>query len=121
MVHTTKRSLFLLLIVFLLTACGSAGSRDAQLGDIHCHVFYRAAAGESLTESPVLTLSPEGAADSIPFEDMEFQAQFLSDAFEGKSLSIVVIDAGTTREITRALYQIDSELGLTNQYFCDVD
>jgi hypothetical protein len=116
MLRIFKQALLILILLFLLSGCSSAGSGNAVLGDINCHVSYRPSAGESLVESPLLTLSADGDSESIPFEALEFRAQFLSDAFEGQSLSIVVTDSGTQREITRALYQIDPKLGLSNQF-----
>lgn len=115
MAQVIQQARLILMLLFLLPGCSPAGSGDVVLGDINCHVFYRPSAGESLAESPVLILSADGESDSIPFEELEFHAQYLSDAFEGQSLSIVVTDLGTQREITRALYQIDPELGLSNQ------
>ena len=119
----TRRWIWIGLLVTLvfLTACSSPAEegRGDQVGTmpdtVSCEVFYRPAAGAPFEESK-LTLSTAGARELLTFEDMGFEATFLSDAGEGKSLSIVVTDLGAGAELTRGLYQFDSQAGLRDQF-----
>jgi hypothetical protein len=111
----------LLIVLVILTACGTTAeeSNGNQAGtmpdDVSCEVFYRPAAGAPFEES-MLTLSTAGDQGSLTFEDMGFEATFLSDAGEGKSLSIVVTDLVAGDELTRGLYQLDPQAGLRDQF-----
>ena len=82
---------------------------------IECQVFYRPSISNSL-EGTVITLEEANAREAIAFAEMTFQAQYTVDQGEGRSLSILVADAGTGEEIVRHLYQIDSAKGLSNQF-----
>jgi hypothetical protein len=111
----------LLTILITLAACGSPTSprgsgEDGEMPDtVSCEVYYRPAAGAAL-EGTNLALSTAGDQGSLEFEDMGFEATFLSDAGEGQSLSIVVTDSTAGAELTRGLYQFDSQQGLANQF-----
>jgi len=108
-----------------LVACSTpaeegGGDQAGSIPDnITCEVFYRPAAGASFDES-TLTLSTAGDQSanraSAEFDDMRFEATFLSDAGEGKSLSVAVTDPSTGAELTRGLYQFDSGAGLRDQF-----
>ena len=111
----------LLVTLVSLAACGSPAEEggDDQAGtipdNVSCEVFYRPAASAAFDES-TLTLSTAGAQESLTFEDMGFEATFLSDAGEGKSLAIAVTDLAAGAELSRGLYQLDSQKGLANQF-----
>ncbi len=93
--HTTILGWILVLLV-LAAACSSSSTPTIEgtlfEGNIACHVFYRATAGEGLTEASTMTLSSEGDLEFIQFDNMEFRAQFFADQFEGQSLSISITD-----------------------------
>ena len=82
---------------------------------VSCEVYYRSAPGRPLGGS-ALTLSTDGAQEALDFDDLRFEATFLSDAGEGKSLSVVVMDVNGRAELARGLYQIDPQKGLNNQF-----
>jgi len=114
----------LLATVLALVACGPPAEQIGDQGGvipdtISCQVNYRADAGQPFRES-VLTLStvPEQSANtaSAEFDDMGFEATFLSDAGEGKSLSITVTDLTAGAELARGLYQFDPQIGLRDQF-----
>lgn len=119
--HWPMVSLVVTLLLVLVTACGSPAEELSDDGSGHvpesisCEVFYRASAGGSL-EGSSLTLSTNGDRQSLTFDDMRFEVVFLSDAGEGQSLSISVTDLHTNSELTRALYQIDRQKGLNDQF-----
>jgi hypothetical protein len=115
----------LLLVIMAMTACGttaeeSTNNQGGTIPDtISCEVYYRADLGQSFRDS-ILSLStvPEQSANtaSAEFNDMGFEATFLSDAGEGKSLSVVVTDLTAGIELTRGLYQFDPQAGLRDQF-----
>jgi hypothetical protein len=112
---------FVALLLVLVTACGSvaeetAGSQQGNVPEsISCEVFYRSLAGGSM-EGSTVTLSTNGDRQSLTFDDLGFEAVFLSDAGEGQSLSISITDLHANSELTRALYQIDQQNGLNDQF-----
>ena len=117
--HTTILGWILVLLV-LAAACSSSSTPTIEgtlfEGNIACHVFYRATAGEGLTEASTMTLSSEGDLEFIQFDNMEFRAQFFADQFEGQSLSISITNLDSRAELNRTLYQLDQSKGLVNQF-----
>ncbi|UCG24814.1 MAG: hypothetical protein JSW55_02105 [Chloroflexota bacterium] len=115
----------LLTTLATLAACGSpaeeaGGDQAGTIPDnITCEVFYRPAPGAAFQES-IVTLPTAGdqgsTTGSAEFDDMRFEATFLSDAGEGQSLSIAVTYPNTDAEITRGLYQFDPQAGLRDQF-----
>jgi hypothetical protein len=110
----------LFVVLFTLVACGSpaeeAGNQAGTIPDsVSCEVYYRPAPSASLDGS-AFSLSTAGDQQTLAFEDMTFAATTISDAGEGQSLSIVVTEAATGAELTRALYQFDPEGGLGDQF-----
>lgn len=114
----------LLATVVVLVACGppaeEIGDQAGTIPDeITCEVYYRADPGQPFQDS-ILTLSttPEQGANTAAagFDDMGFEATFVSDAGEGKSMSIVVTDLATGAELARGLYQFDPQAGLRDQF-----
>lgn len=108
------------LVACQTTAEESNGDQAGTIPDeVSCEAFYRPSPGESFEES-TLTLStvPEqgSVTASAEFDDMRAEATFISDAGEGKSLSIVIVDLTTGAELSRGLYQLDSQKGLTDQF-----
>ena len=111
--------------LIILAACGSPaeegdGGQDGIIPkEITCEVFYRPSPGASSQESTLAlsTAGDQGSTQaSAEFDDMRSEATFLSDAGEGKSLSIVITDLVTGAELSRGLYQLDSQKGLINQF-----
>jgi hypothetical protein len=123
----TQRWIWIGLLAALITlvACGSAAEENnsGEAGtipdEISCQAFYRPSAGAPFNEA---TLTPSTAAGqgastaTAAFEDMSVDATFLSDAGEGKSLSVVVTDLTSGAELTRGLYQFDPQAGVTDQF-----
>jgi hypothetical protein len=112
----------LLVILLSLSACGSAADEAPETGpvgtvpeDITCEVYYRPTAGQGL-EGSTVTLSTDGDRVSLDFDNMRFEAVFLSDVGEGKSLAIATGDLDSGEELSRALYQIDQVQGLIDQF-----
>jgi len=105
-------------LIALTTGCRSIptmGSGAAQTVTIECQVFCRPSMGESFQES-IISLGPENDSQSAAFDDLTYSAQYMDDAGEGPSLSLVVSDRRTEKEIARQLYQIDRSKGLANQF-----
>lgn len=115
----------LLAALIILVACSSPAEEadDDQAGtipdEITCEASYRPSPGASFQDSQLSlpTVSEQGSVTaSAEFDDMRIEATFLSDAGEGKSLSIVVTDPNTDAELTRGLYQLDPQAGLRDQF-----
>ena len=111
---------WIIVLVILASSCSSSSTPVADgepiEGNIDCHVFYRAASGEALSEAPTMTLSMDGDLEFVQFENMEFRVQTFADQFEGQSLSIAITDLDSRAEINRYLYQLDQSKGLKNQF-----
>lgn len=106
----------LLIILVALAGCSTSAGQAGSIPDtISCEVYYRLAPGTSLDGSS-FDLSTAGDQETLAFEDMAFAATSISDVGEGQSLSIVVTDATSGAELTRALYQFDPEGGLGDQF-----
>ena len=117
-----KRLLLMgLLIGLTVLAAGCSRSNEDAGGQsvvpvsIDCSVFYRPSASESLSESAV-TLTTNADHEVIAFDDMEFNAEYWDDQFEGRSLLISVTSLDTGDEIVRQLYQMDRGKSLNNQF-----
>lgn len=97
-------------VMVLLVGCSpsptKAGGQSVVPVSIDCQVFYRPSVTEGLSESAI-TLTTSGDHEVIEFDDMEFNAQYRDDEFEGRSLLISVADPDTGHEVVRHLYQMD--------------
>ena len=51
-----------------------------------------------------------------PEDELLFEAWFQDDEYEGRALSIVVVNIETDAEIIRQLYQFDSQNPVKNQF-----
>ncbi len=120
--YTKQLSLMGLVVCITLAAvsCSTppeqASEQATAPSNIDCQVFYRASAGESLSEGPPIALTPNGGSGVATFDELEFSAQYLGDEFEGSSVSISVIAPDTREQIIAQLYQIDQSKGLVNQF-----
>ena len=121
MKHSKRPVLIGLLIgvTVLLVGCSpspeEAGGQSIVPVSIDCRVFYRPSVTESLSESAI-TLTTSGDHEIIEFDDMEFNAQYWDDQFEGRSLLISVASPDTGDEVVRQLYQMDRGKSLINQF-----
>lgn len=109
------------MLVYLLAAgCSSTPSMpagQAQLPtSIECLVFYRVLAPEMSSQELTIKLTEDRDREVVTFDDLEFNAQYWHDDYEGRSLTISVTARDTAQELVRQLYQIDSEQGLSNQF-----
>jgi hypothetical protein len=106
-------------VTVLLVGCSpspeEAGGQSVVPVSIDCRVFYRPSATESLSESAI-TLTTNGDHEVIEFDDMEFNAQYWDDQFEGRSLLISVASPDTGDGVVRQLYQMDRGKSLINQF-----
>ena len=106
-------------VTVLLVGCSpspeEAGGQSVVPVSIDCRVFYRPSVTESLSESAI-TLTTSGDHEIIEFDDMEFNAQYWDDQFEGRSLLISVASPDTGDEVVRQLYQMDRGKSLINQF-----
>jgi hypothetical protein len=106
-------------VTVLSVGCGlspeEAGGQSVVPVSIDCRVFYRPSVTESLSESAI-TLTTSGDHEVIEFDDMEFNAQYWDDQFEGRSLLISVTSPDTGDEVVRQLYQMDRRKSLINQF-----
>ncbi len=82
---------------------------------IDCHVFYRASTTESLRESKV-RLTTDGDVEFIEFDDLGFNASYIDDGFEARSLVISITNLDSGVEIARQLNQMDRGKSLINQF-----
>jgi len=122
MKHSKRPVLMGLLIgVTVLSVVGcspspeEAGGQSVVPVSIDCRVAYRPSVTESLSESAI-TLTTNGDHEVIEFDDMEFNAQYRDDQFEGRSLLISVTSTDTGDEVVRQLYQMDRGKNLINQF-----
>jgi hypothetical protein len=106
-------------VTLLLVSCSpspeEAGGQSVAPVSIDCQVFYRPSVTESLSESAI-TLTMHGDHEVVEFDELEFNAQYWDDQFEGRSLSISVASPDTGDEIVRQLYQMDRGKSLVNQF-----
>jgi len=104
----------LLLVMVALVSCTLIRSEDAGLTSgstytFSCEVFYRSSAGGPLEAAPVDPLTEHDDQSVIDFEYLAFEARYQVDAFEGRALYISVVDLDTGSEVSRQLYQFDSQ------------
>ena len=83
---------------------------------IVCEVFYRSTSGQSLQSAPPISFSEGSDSETLTFDTMVFEARFQDDEYEGRALSIAVTDLDTGNDITRQLYQFDSQNPVENQF-----
>ena len=106
-------------VMVLLIGCSpspeEAGGQSVVPVSIECQVFYRPSVTESLSESAI-TITTSGDHQIIEFDELEFNAQYWDDQFEGRSLSISVVDPDTGDEVVRQLYQMDRAKSVINQF-----
>jgi len=110
----------LLLMAFIISACSnpenpSKGQASID-GDIICEVFYRPDAGMGLEAAPQITFTGDNDLQERLFETMTFESRYQDDEFEGRTLSIAVINPQNGAEITRQLYQFDPLNPVENQF-----
>ena len=121
MKHSKRPVLIRLLISItaLSIGCSSlpekAGRQSVVPISIDCRVSYRTSVTKHLSESTI-TLTTNGDHKIIAFDDMEFNAQYWDDQFEGRSLLISVTSFDTGNEVFRQLYQMDRGKRLINQF-----
>jgi hypothetical protein len=117
---SVKITFTILLITMMIAACKGAGSdvgnQPEDSGTIVCEVFYRQGAEQSFEPAPPITFSGRTEKGFHEFETMAFEAWFQDDEFEGRALSIVIVDLETDREIARQLYQFDPQNPVENQF-----
>jgi hypothetical protein len=111
----------LLLITIALVGCSSNRSAKSEPTSsstytISCEVFYRSSAGGALEAAPENPLSEENVQNIIEFDNMAFEAHYQVDQYEGQALYISVIDLETGDELSRQLYQFDSQDPPKNQF-----
>jgi len=112
-----KNSLIILFTALLLAACRFQDNDSAvSSSTIVCEVNYRAGGEQSFEESPLITFSGETEKKFHAFDELAFEAWFLDDEFEGRALSIVIVNLETDTEIIRQLYQFDSQNPVENQF-----
>ena len=111
-------------VTVLLVGCSrppeEAGGQSVVPVSIGCRMFYRPSVTESLSESAI-TLTTSGDHEVIEFDDMEFNAQYWDDQFEGRLLSISVASPDSGDEVVRQLYQMDRGMSLVNQFVGGLD
>jgi hypothetical protein len=121
MKHSKQSVLISLLIgITVLSASCSSSPEEASRQSvdpvsIDCRVFYRSSVTKHLSETAI-TLTTNGDHKIIAFDDMEFNAQYWDDQFEGRSLLISVTSSDTGNEVVRQLYQMDRGKRLINQF-----
>jgi hypothetical protein len=109
-------------LALLATACRTTnrpdtGSRAGSVPEqISCEVYYSPAPGQA-ADGTTLNLST-GSSDRqvLDFKDLRFEASLVVDLGEGLSLALAVSDLATGNEVARALYQIDQQRGLVDQF-----
>jgi len=111
----------LLLVMVALVSCTSIRSEDAGLTSsstytFSCEVFYRSSAGGPLEAAPVNPLTKDNGQQMTEFGDLAFEANYQIDQFKGQVLYISVVDLDTGAELSRQLYQFDSQNRIENQF-----
>ena len=103
----------------LLIGCTSppvtSGPQAVVSVTIECQVFYRASTNESLSESKI-RLTSDGDVELIEFDDLGFNASYIDDGFEARSLVISITNLDSGDEIARQLNQMDRGKNLINQF-----
>jgi hypothetical protein len=109
----------LLLLPLTLLGCSSAAlDSDGTSGipeAVVCETFYRPGPGQPLATAPPISLEGNQRRGET-FAAMAFEAFYQEDEFEGRALSVVVMDLETGREISRQLYQFDPQNPPENQF-----
>jgi hypothetical protein len=112
-----NKLLLFLIITLTLSACNGAQSPiSTTAGNIVCEVFYRSGAGQSFESAPLMKFTGGTEKQSQAFDELLFEAWFQDDEFEGRALSIVIVDSEKDREIARQLYQFDPQNSVENQF-----
>jgi len=116
----TITATLIFLVSVMISGCASndvaTGDNASASNTIVCEVFYRPTSGTSLEAAPEITFPGRNDQKFQEFEDMSFEARFQDDQFEGRALMIVVTNLNTGTEISRQLYQFDSQNPLKNQF-----
>ena len=108
------------ILILFISGCASlqtAGEADAPVdGTIVCEVFYRPSVGTGFESAAPIHFSEGNDQKVHTFKTMTFEAQFQDDEYEGRALSIAVTNLENGAEITRQLYQFDSQNPVENQF-----
>jgi hypothetical protein len=109
-----------LMLLILITGCrpndAVPSAASTASGTIVCEVFYRSTTGAGLESAPEISFSGGTEEQSRTFTNMNFNARFQDDDFEGRALSIAIMDLDNDAEISRQLYQLDPQNPLENQF-----
>ena len=105
-----------LVIISCNPSSGVGGGQSITPISIECQTFYRSSLAEAPSEGKTITLTTSNALEAIEFDNMVFTAEYHDDQFEGRSLVLSVTATDSSDQVIRQLYQIDGEMGLTNQF-----
>ena len=109
-----------LIILGLISGCTTtetgSGSQTSGASTLVCEVYYRPNAGQSLEAAQPMVFTQGNEQKTHDFENMNFEARFQDDQFEGRALSIAVTNRDTGDDISRQLYQIDPQNPVENQF-----
>ncbi len=109
-----------LLLALSLSGCSSPETvpeaPTSSEGTIVCEVFYRSSAVGSLEAAPLITFSEGSDLKVLEFDTTVFEAQLQEDDYEGRALRIAITDLASGDEITRQLYQFDTQNPVENQF-----
>jgi len=112
--------ILLLLFIFPMVGCVPSGAVTEPVAPdfniLVCEVFYRPSPGSGMQSHPPLVFKRGNDSQSIQFDELAFEARFQDDEFEGRALSTIVTAMETGVEISRVLYQFDSNNPVENQF-----
>jgi hypothetical protein len=83
---------------------------------IVCEVNYRKGGEQSFEPAPLIQFAGGTEMQSHAFDELLFEAWFQDDEFEGRALSVVVVNLENDQELIRQLYQFDAQNPVENQF-----
>ena len=100
------------LLIFLLSACGSAPATAPKAETISCTAAYRASVTEGIEREETITFADVDSEQSIPFTTLVFHAAYRAGEMDNeRNLRIWVTDAGQTAVYHTTLYQLPIDSG----------
>ena len=109
-------SKMLVLLIVLLSACGSAEASAPKAETISCTAAYRATVEQGIEREEAISFSNTDAEQSIAFADMVFHAAYSAgEADNERDLRVWVTDANDVL-LQSTLYQLPIDSGPQNQF-----
>jgi hypothetical protein len=102
-----------------LTISSASPTSQTVSPALECTVFYRPATtaeGQAQAQERTFSLAKNRDQERVTFADLELQARYADDPYEGRSLVVSVIATDMERQVTQQLYQFLPDEGPHNQF-----